>query len=62
MTQKTPIVRFLLAVAIFVRRVLKRLGAPGSGPSYVLLKESAYLKLTPNRFCLRVFEPLRPSR
>jgi hypothetical protein len=35
MTQKTPVVRFLLAVAAFVRRVLKRLGAPGSGPFYV---------------------------
>jgi len=35
MTQKTPVVRFLLAVAAFVRRVLKRVGTPGSGPFYV---------------------------
>jgi hypothetical protein len=35
MTQKTPVARFLLAVAAFVRRVCKRLGAPGSGPFYV---------------------------
>jgi hypothetical protein len=35
MTQKTPVVRVLLAVVAFVRRVLKRLGRPGSGPFYV---------------------------
>ena len=35
MTQETLVVRFLLGVAAFVRRVLKRLGAPGSGPFYV---------------------------
>jgi hypothetical protein len=33
--QKTPVVRFLLAVAAIVRRVLMRLGTPGSGPFYV---------------------------
>ena len=32
MTQETPVIRFLRAVSALIRRVLKRLGAPGSGP------------------------------
>ena len=32
MTQNTPLIRLLLAVATLVRRICRRLGAPGSGP------------------------------
>lgn len=33
MTQN-PVIRFLLAVAAFVRRLCKRWGAPGAGPFF----------------------------
>ncbi len=32
MTQKTPVIRLLLAVAALIRRLYQRVVAPGSGP------------------------------